>query len=267
MEDKNQKAKELKFLFYFGLNEHLANNFLFFIPLKPGVIIGLILLIMFEILYHYLAIGFIIVRDVSYIHAFIFSLARLGVFIYCLLGIEKNDFDQCEKGHLAMNIATLANLVSCLILFIGIVIFDLRLYNGWVVYIAHTSNLLFGAIFLAVNLYIPYIYFSFTKHLGLGNIELINGRNNTSITLQSGYQGVNTLIIGQGQVDSDMNNLNNTQLSVMEKIVLSNPLDIAFAQSAQDAIVSGISFPSGIKVPDARDGKTWKIIENEIILK
>jgi hypothetical protein len=53
----------------------------------------------------------------------------------------------------------------------------------------------------------------------------------------------------------------------LEKINLNDPLDIAFAQSAQGAIVSGISLPSGIKVPDARDGKTWKIIENEIILK
>jgi hypothetical protein len=222
---------------------------------------------MFEIYYHYLAIAYLGVRDVSYIHAFIFSLARLGVFIYCLKGIEKNDFDHCEKGHLAMNIATLSNLVSCLILFVSIFIFGLSLYSGWGGYVRGFNCLLFGAIYLAVNLYIPYIYFSFTKHLGLGNIELINGRNNRSITLQSGYQGVNTLIIGQGHTDSDINRLNNTQLSVLEKIVLSNPLDIAFAQSAQNAIVSGISLPSGVRVPDARDSKTWKIVENEIILQ
>jgi hypothetical protein len=133
------------------------------------------------------------------------------------LGIEKNDFDKCEKGYLAMNIATVANLVSCIILFVSIFIFDLRLYYGWRDYVNCSGTLLFGAIFLAVNLYIPYIYFSFTKHLGLGNIDLINGRNNRSITIQSGYQGVNTLIIGQGHVDSDINSLNNTQLSVWKK--------------------------------------------------
>jgi hypothetical protein len=256
MDDKNQKAKELKFLFYSDLNEQLADNFLFFIPLKSGVIIGLLLLIIFEIYYHYLAIAYFGVRDVSYIHAFIFSLARLGVFIYCLKGIDRDDFDHCEEGHLAMNISTLANLVSCLILFIGIFIFGLRPYNGWNGYVRSFIYFLFVAIFLGINLYIPYIYFSFTKHLGLGNINLINGGNNRSISLQSGYQGVNTLIIGQGHVDSDSDNLSNTQLVVSEKITLSDPLDIAFAQSAQGAIVSGVSLPSGIKVLDARDGKT-----------
>jgi hypothetical protein len=54
---------------------------------------------------------------------------------------------------------------------------------------------------------------------------------------------------------------------VLEKIVLNNPLDITFAQSAQGAMVSGIALPSGIKVPDAMEGKIWKIKGNEIVLE
>jgi hypothetical protein len=75
------------------------------------------------------------------------------------------------------------------------------------------------------------------------------------------------LVIGQGFTDDDISSLNRVQFAVLEKIVLNNPLDITFAQSAQGAMVSGIALPSGIKVPDARERKIWKIKGNEIVLE
>jgi hypothetical protein len=258
MEDSKEKVNNLKFLFYYNLEDNIANSFLSLTSLKTGSQLGLAFLCLTDIIFHIILIANSL-RDVSNIYAIIATLLRFAVFIYFCGGIEKNDLDQCLKGCFYLNIATLVILYCCLIALIGC-IFGMTIFGFWPYF--NLPVIIFLPLGVMLNVYVTYACLSFTKHLAMGNIDLINGKLNLT-----GYEGVNTLIIGHGFTDDDISSLNRVQFAVLEKIVLNNPLDLTFAQSAQGAMVSGIALPSGIKVPDAREGKIWKIKGNEIVLE
>jgi hypothetical protein len=258
MEELKEKANDLKFLSFLKIDDYIANNFLSSFSLKTGSQLGLAVLCLTDIVFQ---IFFIMagLRDTSSIYATLASIFRIAIFLYNYAGIEKNELEQCIKGCFYLNIATLVLLYCCFIAVIGC-ISDMTIFGfrPWF----NITIVLSVILWVILNVYVTYTCLSFTKHLAMGNIDLINGKLNLT-----GYEGVNTLVIGHGFTDDDISSLNRVQFAVLEKIVLNNPLDLTFAQSAQGAMVSGIALPSGIKVPDAREGKIWKIKGNEIVLE
>jgi hypothetical protein len=84
--------------------------------------------------------------------------------------------------------------------------------------------------------------------------------------MPSDDRNITTYVIGQNPIVSDINSLNTDQFVSLEKIVLKDPRDIRFAQSAQQAIVNGMILPSGTKIPIPTDERTWRIVGSEILL-
>jgi hypothetical protein len=122
-------------------------------------------------------------------------------------------------------------------------------------------------IFICINVYIYYILFSFTKHLGLGNEILISNNKPTSIPQNNqDSRNLSALLPPNNQSTELIINNTFTQYVSLEKIVLNFPNDITFAQSAQNSIVKNLVLPSGFETPSGRDGTSWKIEGNEIVL-
>jgi hypothetical protein len=174
MEDLKEKANNLKFLFHYKLEDNIANNFLSLTSLKTGSQIGLAFLCLTDIIFHILLIANSL-RDVSNIYAIIASILRFSVFIYNCGGIEKNDLDQCLRGCFYLNIATLVILYCCLIALIGSIC-DMKIFGFWPYF--NWPIIIFILLGVILNVYVTYACLSFTKHLAMGNIDLINGKLN-----------------------------------------------------------------------------------------
>jgi hypothetical protein len=52
----------------------------------------------------------------------------------------------------------------------------------------------------------------------------------------------------------------------MEKLILTHQDDINFASRNQNAIVSDMTLPSGIRVPSPMEGRVWRIVGSEVLL-
>jgi hypothetical protein len=153
--------------------------------LKTGSHLGLALLYLTDIIFHILLIAGSL-RDVSNIYAIIASLLRFSMFIYFCGVIEKNDLNQCLKGCCYLNIATLIILYCCLIALIGGCIFDMTILGFRREF--NLKIIIFILLGVILNVYVTYACLSFTKHLAMGNIDLINGKLN-----YTGNEDVNTL--------------------------------------------------------------------------
>jgi hypothetical protein len=88
--------------------------------------------------------------------------------------------------------------------------------------------------------------------------EIAVNRSNTSL-IGSSYE-VNTQVSGSSYTELNINSL------PIERMVLYHPVDLVFAQTAQNAILNGSCLPSGTVVPAARGGKNWRLIGIEIVL-
>jgi hypothetical protein len=126
-----------------------------------------------------------------------------------------------------------------------------------------------AVIMTAKNFYSLYIIYSFIHHLADGNIDLIEGRafrlNDTSnfseVLVRPAVRRIYVANCGQTQTEGTETN----EYSMVDKITLTNAFDLTFAQSAQNAVISGVTLPSGLRVPIAKDGKDWRIVGNEIL--
>jgi hypothetical protein len=162
--------------------------------------------------------------------------------------------------------------------------------------------LIYLALIIILQLIILYIGYSFTKKLGMentnstqtqeytppsttnisalrasGNIFSKTTKSNPDdvIIFNNSIRGSNNTFKSNNSKDlSDENNMNksfyldnfNFHLTIHEKIELKTHKDIEFASRAQKSIVNDTTFPSGLKVPIAMDGRNWIIYGNEVIL-
>jgi hypothetical protein len=274
MADTKEIAEEMKFMWRCKNND-CVDGFIFNSSLRAGSIFGLIMQAIIEILFHYVIISYWTYQknDILYLIMVLISILRLGIFGYCYKAINTTDFDMCLKATYAIQLVSLFQYLNTCIIGLAMVCqMDIlgRTRDHPIEYVSFT---VLAVLMNSFSVYVAYLVFSFTKHLGLGNLDLINGlisRNaipNAHIPT-SGYGNITTLVIGQNLTNTDINLINTgCQFNSLEKIVLTDPRDLLFAQSAHEAIVNGMTLPSGVRVPYPSDSRAWKIVGNEIILK
>jgi hypothetical protein len=265
MADNKQTAETMRFLHNFNYS---ADASFLGTSLRSSTKIGLFILTIIEFTFHGVFLSypwFFRPDDSLYLFAIVASVLRLIVLHYCYKAINSTDFEKCLKGTKAIQLTTVAHTINCLVLliasFLSLQIFGYRAHLGcaWPLIIPGTLSVL-------INLYVAYLMFSFTKHLGLGNLDVINGINPNAL-IPGSLRNITTLVIGRDPTTSEINYVEaESEYISLEKIVLKDPKDIQFAESAQEAIVNGMILPSGVKIPIPVDNKTWKIVGNEIIL-
>jgi hypothetical protein len=244
--DNSEKAKVIKFLFYF--EKDLINQK----SLRTQSLLGLIILIINELAFHVIIFEKHRIQDVSYIHSIIFSLARLAVFTYCYNAIQKNNIESCIKGSKAMNVVTIIYLVYLTATTIGC-------FAGMYLYVdliyPPSMFIIYDIIAFAFNIYYPYVYVSFVKHLVIGVIQPIN--NSSYDGFFNSFMGIRHLALTNFTAVENTNNAGQYISPHVheDKIIPNDAGDIVFAQSAQNAVVNGICLPSGLKVPEAPEGK------------
>jgi hypothetical protein len=265
--------------FYFickGLTLPPADTAVFGISLSQFTRFSLISLIIQEPIFHIFFWSYYSYRfEIWHIHFFLYSIWRIVTCLCTENATRNKDFDKCIKSYKCIKLMTLIQSCHLLLLFL-MVICDIQI--GWrhppenpLVYVT-------ALLITAMNFYKLYIIFSFIHHLGDGNIELIDGKalrlNATSnygeiLVKPVGNNNVKSVNIGtpgQTQICVNMDKDENGEFSMTDRVTLTNSLDITFAQSAQNAVISEVTLPSGVKVPAARDGKNWRIVGNEILL-
>jgi hypothetical protein len=268
MEDDKTIAEEMKFFWRFNSN---ANSVLWGLPLREGTQIGLNILWIVEVVWLVILPLFPGEVDFSLLYVILWTLVRFSVLTYCFVAAGRIDFQMCLNGTYAIQTLTICHILNTCITLIAMVaegrLFGTpvpRLHNPYV-FVALVSL----AVLVCLNLYVTYIMFSFTKHLGLGNEDILNGVRPiaiSSLNVQAPNDFTNTsLLIGLNP--TDINSFNTSgQFVSLDKIVLNDPRDVQFAQSAQQAIVNGMALPSGISIPIPPDNRTWRIVGSEILL-
>jgi hypothetical protein len=266
MADNKTIAEQMKFFWRFN---KLANSAVCGISLRKGTQFGLFALVAIEALWLMIFPGFTGMGDFSLIYVVMWTLARLAVLICCQKAASGGDFDKCLKATYAIQTLTICNLVNTCVTLIAMGGAG-RLFGVYVPHIHEIESLVPLAAFVCLNLYVTYLMFSFTKHLGLENLEIIDGVQSALIPnagATSDYRNITTLVIGQNPTVTDINSLNTAgQFTSLDKVVLNDPRDIQFAQSAQQAVVNGMTLPSGVRIPVPSDSRTWRIVGSEILL-
>jgi hypothetical protein len=265
MADIKTKAEQMKFFWRFN---KLANSAVCGLSLRKGTQYGLFSLIALEMLWLTFFPVYTGIRDFSLIYLVIWTLVRFAVLICCQRFSLGDNFEDCLKGTYTIQTMTVCNLLNTCVTLIAM---GGSLFGAYVPHLHEMEFLVPLAAFVCLNLYVTYLMFSLTKHLGLGNIDIIDGiRSSTLIPnaeAASDYKNITTLVIGQNQMVTDINSLNTSgQFVLLDKIVLNDPRDVQFAQSAQQAIVNGMTLPSGISIPISSDSRTWRIVGSEILL-
>jgi hypothetical protein len=274
MSDQKEKAKNLKFAFCLKMQE--ADFFLFNYSLKFGSTFGLVALILQEALFHYCLSYFIIIIDIVYTYLIIWSVVRLLVAFVTFWAIQKKNFKKLVKCLKGIKVITAIQIFNSLVLLVlALLHMDLGVGfygQNWGYksskYMYILEELFYPGLamlfLILMNVYTYYILFSFTKHLGLGNEALVfNNRPRYVPQVSLDSRNTSAFLPANSQ-SSFMGEF--SQYPNLEKIVLNYPNDITFAQSAQNAIVNNLVLPSGFKIPTGRDGKSWRIEGNEILL-
>jgi hypothetical protein len=294
MADYKEKAEKLKFLCRKKNIQPATEAFQGLMSLKAASRLGIYALAGQEILYQFFFWNcYGNEFHFWYIYIVLISLMRMGVSMKLGKGIRNNDFPVCAKLYNKMTKLTKFQIFNLLV-FIMIYLFDMRITRHGMLWDFTVPFIAAGC--TALNVYILFIFYSFTKHLGLGTLPTgpvvvhhpsnygeifvppTSARNATMLNI--GGNSGNLTNTGVTNINSVSNindttpyhqtyqatQINNSYPSFVEKIVLANPVDVSFAQTAQNAVVDEVILPSGIKVPVGRDGKSWRIIGNEIVL-
>jgi hypothetical protein len=65
------------------------------------------------------------------------------------------------------------------------------------------------------------------------------------------------------QVQQEMEKTNNENTcQTQDRIIPTHPDDIAFIKTYPIDVINGVTLPSGLKIPDCKDGKNWRIRDN-----
>jgi hypothetical protein len=218
------------------------------------------------------------------IYVVLLSLVRLVVILKLSKAFEQNNFSQIILVYRKLKKLTCFQIFNMTV-FIITCATDIKIGEYWSSMLFNVQEVLITVACTAFNVYTLYIFYSYTKHLGLGNLAIINGTYAAAVNTTSNYgeilvapgtvrSNLSVLNIGNPLTNTGVANINDANAcqtgssypSFEDKIVLSLPGDIAFCQTAQNAIINGIILPSGLKVPAGKDGKNWRVIGSEIIL-
>jgi hypothetical protein len=284
MVDNKQKAEKLEFICK-KQKIQPADSAILGVSLKVSTSLGILSFLSQELIFiPMLWDNFNRNPQFWFIYFFLISIARIVACIRFGQALSKNNFTQSVKAYRILKSLTclqVVNIVVCLISYI----LQLRCGDFWFQQMFRIEDLLEACVLVVLNVYTFYIFYSYTKHLGLGNLAIINGTYAAAVNTTSNYgeilvapgtvrSNLSVLNIGNPLTNTGVANINDANAcqtgssypSFEDKIVLSLPGDIAFCQTAQNAIINGIILPSGLKVPAGKDGKNWRVIGSEIIL-
>jgi hypothetical protein len=270
MSDITRKAEKLTFICNNKWNyEPITNGYL--VSIRSMSKIALFSLVIQEVLFYVFGLPSSCIRSFeAQFYIFLLSIVRIVVFVKAYKAICANDFGACYKHYKnlrRLTILQLVNIAAMTILRPYLIVFDIVILTP-----------------VILNIYSLYVLFSFTKYLGLGNLEIIDSNpppiavplsmsNNTTELLNqpvTDYRNIvnnaTSLVIGAQNEVSDINDINSHSMIVLEKIALTSSIDISFAQSAQNAIVNDLVLPSGVRVPTGKHGMCWRIAGTDIIL-
>jgi hypothetical protein len=106
-------------------------------------------------------------------------------------------------------------------------------------------------VYLALWLISAFVYYSYTKSLGLGLLPDI-------------FQNIhpNTTLVHSCEISKQ----NSVTVEQCPTIVLKHSNDLVFIREIQDSIVNNVTLPSGIVVPSGGNGLNWKLVGKNIIL-
>jgi hypothetical protein len=266
MVDNKQLAEEMTFLFKY--KDTSTDRCLYNTSLRKGATIGFSILVAIEVFFHIglNSASLLCLNDCLYLYIILGSILRVAVIYYCYMAMKSNDFTKCLYGTYAIQITTLVQAFNTVVVLLAIIL-DMRIFGSRLWFGSMLPYFVLAILSICLNTYVSYIIFSFTKHLGLGNEDIINGDKLNALLPQPSCRSITTLVIGQNPSESDISYINTKgQFNALEKIVLNDPKDIVFAQSAQHAIINGMTLPSGVKIPMTCDSRNWKITGNEISL-
>jgi hypothetical protein len=259
MSSHKQKAENIKFIIGDKSIEPVDSAF-FGLSLRKGTQLGLLSLIIQEPIFHYFFWNnFDHNFQFWHIHLLIYSIFRVIVCLMLDKATKNNDFHACLNPYKKLKFMTLIQIFNTLLCF------TLAANNIHANITMPRNPLLYQVAFIItiLNVYTLYIIYSFIKNLGFGNFDLIEGRK---IKIGQLLTFSNKSSSSDSTMASKSKSAKVLKYPKCERIVLTNPADIAFAQNAQNAIIDDLMLPSGIKVPCLRNSKSWRIIGNEVIL-
>jgi hypothetical protein len=281
------KAENLRYLYFFKprtLKKCLCGG-----SLKQGFIIGLCLLIFLEMIYYIMGYKKFPITEPLFIGLIIWSLIKVVIYVQYIYGINKGRFDICYFSylifmffiwvHIIMTLVGIALyfiydnfIIICIVPKITFYLINLKIYTA-IIYVSFS---------IALHLFIALVGYSFIKTIGIH--ELVIFQNETSfytppvisekltpgsdVILSINALNGNKLNIDcNGQCSCDDSNSEETAYPIVcEKIILCTQEDISFANSAHNAIVNNAILPSGLVVPEGREGRLWRVFGNEVIL-
>jgi hypothetical protein len=175
-----------------------------------------------------------------YVVMYQFVLALL--WISMLSGPITQNFSLCYSLTLAMEIATIIDFIIKIAILVYI-------YNPTSDQIPFFTVI---EVYLALWFISAFVYYSYTKSLGLGLLPVDVFQNchpNTSFIHSCGTAPQNSITIEQ-----------------CPTIVLKHSNDVVFVREIQDSIVNNATLPSGIVIPSGGNGSNWKVVGKNIIL-
>jgi hypothetical protein len=187
---------------------------------------------------------YIMVESTGYdLSVVMYQFALAILWISMLSGPITQDFSLCYALTIAMEIATIIDFIIKIAILVYI-------YNP----ISDSQIPFFTVIevYLALLLISAFVYYSYTKSLGLGLLSVDVFQNNhqgTSFIHSCGTAPKNSFTVEQ-----------------CPTIVLKHSNDLVFIREIQDSIVNNITLPSGIVVPSGGNGSNWKVVGKNIIL-
>jgi fumarate reductase subunit C len=284
MVDNKQKAEKLEFICK-KQKIQPADSAILGVSLKVSTSLGILSFLSQELIFiPMLWDNFNRNPQFWFIYFFLISIARIVTCIRFGQALSKNNFTQSVKAYRILKSLTCLQVVNFIISLVSYML-QLRCGDFWFQQMFRIEDLLEAGLLVVLNVYTLYIFYSYTKHLGLGNFALINVANTAAVNTSSNYgeilvapgtarSNLSVLNVGNPLTNTGVTNINDANAcqagssypSFEDKIVLNHPGDIAFCQTAQNAIINGIVLPSGLKVPSGKDGKNWRVIGNEITL-
>jgi hypothetical protein len=259
MSNFKEKAEKLKFLNKKNQTDPISS--VGPLSLKTSAKLSTLILFIQELAFIAHIFTYFEVYQFWFIYVITFSLYRMAVLVKFKKGINTNNYILCEKMYIKMKKLTKIQIFNLWVILI-LWIFEVRVSGHQEIW---ELSPLVTTIFTFINMGLLLVLFSFTKHLGFGDLELINGKVGLGYVEQfvpTTRANVTNLTVGNVVVD----NINSYPTISSSSIVLTNSMDLAFAHSAQNAVVDDVVLPSGLKVPAGQDGKSWRIIGNEIVM-
>jgi hypothetical protein len=182
-------------------------------------------------------------------HSFVWFCVLSVAWLSMITGPLTQNYALCYFLTCSAMVATAVEII-CYCVFC----FDLIVWGQFVnkigLVIALTHYIVYGFV-------TTYVYFSYTKSLGLGLLprEEVNQGNSQCMNFIQ-------------QTDSICQVAANTLLRVEQSpsIVLTNSGDLAFVSDKQSLTVDNVTLPSGLVVPSGGHGKNWKVIGSSIVL-